>query len=342
MGILSAIERPIRSAFLRMLAGAGGSTDQGDLPRNPERILVIRVDRIGDAVVSTPALKLLRSTYPESRIDILLGEKNRRIGPLLPVVDEVLVWERHPVRLLRTVRRLRTARYDLVLNLHTDRSSNAELSSALARGTRIVRASELPGAGDGHIVEAIDRTLESLGIHVAPRTESETRLSLRLPSPPRFDPEGPVGINLSSRDPERQWPTDSYRTLVRELASRGYRITLLAEPGDRERAAGILPDNEGVTLEVRDSLADYLELLTSCSVVITPDSGVVHMAAALGIPVVGLYATEEKETRWRPWGVPFQTLTGRGSIASITADEVAGRLDRLKRNRSGDYTESGT
>ncbi|MEE8486621.1 MAG: lipopolysaccharide heptosyltransferase family protein, partial [Gemmatimonadota bacterium] len=78
-------------------------------------ILLVRMDRIGDAILTTPILAVLRDRFPEGSINILLGEKNRVVAPLLSNVDERIILQRGQV--FRTIRQLRRQRYDVVLNL---------------------------------------------------------------------------------------------------------------------------------------------------------------------------------------------------------------------------------
>lgn len=340
MGILRQIEHAIRSGLLRLLEASGRHEEPTSDRPTPERILVIRVDRIGDAVVSTPTLGLLRTAFPTSRIDILLGEKNRAIAPLLPFVDNVMIWERRPDRLLAVIGCLRRGRYDVVLNLHTDRSSNAEVSSAIAAGAHTIRAHEVDGVGSGHIVPAVARSLEPLGIETSGLAESELPLRLRIPERLEYDPDGPIGLSVSSRDPDRRWPVDSYRQLVRQLAAAGRPVIILAEPADRDRAESLVPEGLTIPIETRESLMEYLRLLQTCSILVTPDSGAVHMGAACGVPVTGLYASAAKEQRWRPWGVPHRTLVGDGSVSTIAVADVVDSIESLSGQPITDEAES--
>jgi ADP-heptose:LPS heptosyltransferase len=73
---------------------------------------------------------------------------------------------------------------------------------------------------------------------------------------------------------------------------------------------------------------------------VTPDSGGVHLAAACGVPVVGLYATPAKEERWRPWGVPSETIVGDRKVATIPVAEVLEKVDLLRRRLLTEVVES--
>ena len=340
MGILRTIERTIRSGLLRLLTASARQEESPSERPTPERILIIRVDRIGDAIVSTPTVRLLRTAFPGSRIDMLLGEKNRAIASLLPFVDNVMVWERRPGRLLAVVGRLRRGRYDLVINLHTDRSSNAETAAAIAAGTHTIRAHEVDGIESGHIVPAVARSLERLGIEISGLTESELQMQLLIPGAFGCDPDGPIGLNVSCRDPERRWPINSYRRLIGRLNTAGDRVVVLAEPTDRGLAESVVPEGLSVPVETREGLMDYLRLLQTCSILISPDSGAVHMAAACGVPVVGLYASDAKERRWRPWGVPNVTLVGDRSVATIPVADVLKSIERMRGRLIKDEAES--
>ena len=110
VSFLRAIEKKIRRAILNRSGGAGRIGPDDPLPApipDAPRILLLRLDRIGDAIISTPALLALRRRFPSGRIDVLLGAKNRTVAPLLPAADNVYVLPKRITEGLPLLLRLR-------------------------------------------------------------------------------------------------------------------------------------------------------------------------------------------------------------------------------------------
>lgn len=349
MALLRSIERTVRRLVIRML---GDRSDRPIAPGEvrPERILLIRVDRIGDAVITTPTIRLLREAFHDARIDILLGEKNRAVAPLLPEISRHFVWDRHPGRLLRTVVSIRRRHYDLVVNLHLDRSSNAELATSLAAGRYVLGRSRSDTADDRHVVVETARIVTSrFGLpEITEADERECRLELRG-EPCRSDREpfgrdeaepaarfGPVGINLSAREERRRIPEETCQYVVERLCEAGLSVRLIAHPSDHERAARIAAATAGrsVTYRPTHTLPSLIDAYRTCRLVLSADSGGLHIAAASGVPVVGLYENRKKGVEWRPWGVPHRVIIGEQSVATVSGQQIVNEIVALMNETS--------
>ncbi len=295
-------------------------------PQTVRSILLVRVDRIGDLVISTPTIQILRREFPNARIDLILGEKNRAIAPLVPDVDDILIWERGPLSLLSTIGRLKRDRWDLVLNLHIGTSGNADLVSALARDKHSLSIG--PGSIENteHVVQTTSRVLSSLGIEpISAENEMHHRLALRFDrSDARRGDRPVVAMNMSAGGQEREWPVDHLRALAERLSDRGIDLRPLVRPGDEEKVSALDSIQIGPPFLPTSDLGELLTLLSTIDLVVTPDCGMVHLAAAAGLPVVGLYREESTALQWRPWGVPQRLhWAEERNLASISVDDVA-------------------
>jgi ADP-heptose:LPS heptosyltransferase len=105
-----------------------------------------------------------------------------------------------------------------------------------------------------------------------------------------------------------------------------------AHPGDDEKAADIMRRvgaNSGLVAAPTASLSDLIAVLALCRAFVGADGGALHIAAGLGLPVVGLYE-ERKVKRWRPWRVPCElVVTPTGRVEDIPVEEVAQAAARL-------------
>ena len=342
------IERLVRRGLLLALRAL--PEQRGDLRRlnglSSPRILLVRPDRIGDTIISTAAIMLLRERFPEGRIDMLLGEKNRSAGPLLPELDEIHVIPTSPGGIIGTIRRVRRRRYDLAINLLAkDSASGAFLTGLAGAGVSIGFAGKSAGiytlavekpAGPMHIVPETSLLLAPLGIEpigAQPRKSAE-RLHITIPEdaartaaeiagPMLAEARGPVVVvNISGSSPEKFLGVEKYIEAARKLLEHGMTPVVAGAPADREQIAAIAGGAGALMFPVTRSLAEFAALLGHAGLIATPDTSVVHIAAALGKPTVAMVPAGNTGAAWGPWGVPSIVLAGSGPITGIASGDL--------------------
>ncbi len=346
MSLLRYLEKRTRRLILRALAGSPTwRLDQpfDDRLSDSPRILLVRVDRIGDALISTPTISKLREIYPAASIDILLGEKNAVVAPLLPDVDEQVILRRG--RLKSTIGKLRLNHYDVVVNLHLNRSASASLISRLVRGRYLVTYPEQGGFSE-HVVTLTASLLAPFG--VTPTGEQATenrpmRVTLPQESVERaravrstlFDgrePERCVFLNLAASNASRKWSAARWGRLAHDLADLGFHAVLCGGPGDEDLMTVALNAAEGAAsaLPITESYPDFAAFLAMADIVVTTDGSTVHLAAALGKPTVALYASGiAHATAWAPWGVPSRTISRPRGLLDLRPAEVLSAVENL-------------
>ena len=325
MAITRDLERIIRRGVIRGMKGAASAKAEIDPSGEVSSILLVRVDRLGDLLISIPTIRLLRARYPEARIDLVLGEKNRSLAELVPEVDTVLVWERNPVALLGTIGRLRRREWDQVVNLHLTSSGNAELVSGLAGGATL-GGNDLVGSRVGeHVAIKTSRVVARLGIEtISADHEADHPIALLdRRNPAEHRESGPViSLNLSAGGGAREWPADKMKKLAKDLMQVGT-VRLLVKPGEEARAAEFPIGDRCRLVEPTSDIWSLLKNLGRSSMVVTPDCGTVHLAAAVGTPVVGLYGEQVTAREWRAWGVASRTVASEsGALAAIPVSMV--------------------
>ncbi len=139
-----------------------------------------------------------------------------------------------------------------------------------------------------------------------------------------------VAIHISARRPAQRWPVARYAALAAQLA-REARVLLLwapgsrdnpRHPGDDEAAASVLQAAPACIPVPTPDLATLIAALSLAGRVVCPDGGAMHLAAALGKPVVALFGDSPVE-RWRPWGVPHRVLRPESrDLADLPVDAV--------------------
>ena len=157
-----------------------------------------------------------------------------------------------------------------------------------------------------------------------------------------------VAVHISARKAACQWPAKSWIELIAQLTSSGTGVVLVwapgsennpRHPGDDEKAVRVLAGVRASPL-VRSAptadLEDLIAVLTLCQAFVGSDGGAMHIAAALGLPVVAIFdSVASTRDRWHPWGVPYEIVHSRRSdIADTSVAEVVEAWQRLARGRT--------
>jgi heptosyltransferase-3 len=278
--------------------------------RGAPRILVVRRDNIGDLVCTTPLFDALRQRLPQAWIAALVNTYNAEVLARNPALDAVFAYEKlkhrdggaisNVLARFRLWRQLRAQRLDYVL-LPAANPRNVRLAARLAPQWIIT-----PVSRDAHEVERCFSLGEVFGISGAP-------------GPMRVFPEnterpGGIAVHISARRPAQRWPLERYAELIRELQKTARVMLLWApgsaedprHPGDDEAAARLAAETKALAVPTPD-LRSLVTALSRAERVICPDGGAMHLAAALGKPVVALFGDSPVE-RWRPWKVPHRVV----------------------------------
>lgn len=328
-------------------------------------VLVVRLDSDGDLLVTGPAIRAVAAGA--SRVTLLCGPRGRQAASLLPGVDRLLVhraaWidpEPDPVD-----RETLTALVDEIATLEVDAAvvftsfHQSPLPTALLlrlAGVRWIGAisDDYPGSlldvrhrvpDDVHEVERGLSLAAACGFELPPDDDVRLAVRSRPPDIP-LDP-GYVVLHPGASVPARAWPAGHHAELAARLADAGRRVVVTGSPDEREltaRVAGAHPDV--LDLGGRTSLAELADVLARAEAVVVGNTGPAHLAAAVGAPVVSLFAPVVPSARWRPWKVPHVLLgdqeaacagtrarecpvPGHPCLASVSPLEVLGALEEL-------------
>ena len=281
--------------------------------RGAPRILVVRRDNIGDLVCTTPLLDALRARMPDAWIGALVNTYNAEVLSRNPALDAVYAYEKlkhRDTRALSNVlnrfglwRELRAQRLDYVL-VPAATPRTLKLAAGLAPRWIITP----PSQTGAHEVERSFSLGESFGVSGKPGP-------LRLyPDHETSSEKIAIAVHISARRPAQRWPLERYAELVRAL-QKDSRVMLLwapgskedpRHPGDDEAAARLASETKALAVPTLN-LRTLISALSRAERVICPDGGAMHLAAALGKPVVALFGDSPVE-RWRPWGVPHRIV----------------------------------
>ena len=313
------------------------------------KVLAVRLDSVGDVILTGPALRLLRAGLPaDGELDLLASPAGAAAGRLLPEVDDVLVidppWEgQHPaavdpVKISALIDELRDRRYDEVVIFTSYHQSPLPfaLVARLAGVRRIVGTSDayagtlldvrhrrrsaepghvIPdddgGPDGGHEVIAAQRLVEAIGRTVG--SSADTRLAVRRPLPDVTDLLGEaanrpyVVVHPGASVPSRAASPTRIRGFVAALLDDGWSVVITGSPLERHLTAAVRGAG-AYDLGGRTDLAELAAVLDSATCAVVGNTGPAHLAAAVGTPVVSLFAPVVPAQRWAPWGVPSAVL----------------------------------
>ncbi len=330
-------------------------------------ILVIRADRMGDVVLTVPAIRALKRAFPGARISVWLDASTRPLLQGLPFIDEVLSEDRARgwSGYFSFISLLRRKKFDLAIVYNTKRRVNAAcwLAGIPMRlgyknnkyGWMLTHPVEdRRHFGEKHETQYCMDLLASLGVvsqdlslELARDPEAERWVDERLARELHGAPF--LAIHPDASCPTRCWPAASYAALIDRLAGRGLKILLVgrgeAGPCAREIVArtkvGVI-DMTGTT-----TLPQLIALFRRARAVVSNDSGPVHLAAGVGTPIVSIFLRRQpgiNPERWHPLGpnsrivlpplgqeivVDRHSRVIRGSFDAITPDQVVAALDEL-------------
>lgn len=299
------------------------------------RILLVRLGALGDLVHALPVAAAIKAAWPEARLDWLAEARHRPFLDLVPVLDGRLAIDTRSVRgrcgWPAVVRAMRSRRYDATLDVQ-----GLLKSAALAR---LSGAHRVIGFARAHLreplaVHAYSETVDPRGaVHVVEKNLA-CAAALGVPvaaprfplSPPNPSPEvaavveaaGPAfaAINPGAAWPSKRWPAERFGALARRLADRcGLGSIVLWGPGERALADAVAAAAGGAArIAPPTSVGDLLVLLARAAVVVAGDTGPLHLAAALGTPVVGIYGPTDPR-RNGPWGPRDRAVSRRAACA---------------------------
>ena len=294
-------------------------------------ILVLRYRFIGDTILTVPFLRNLRRAYPDARIDLVIAPYSSDVLRGIPYVDNLIVYDpptihqdsggRHRTlgSKIRFLQELRATRYDKAYVLKRSFSSAllAFLSGARERigfnteHRGILLTKRVPYRKDRHEVQNFLELLRADGVPVisdsleAWLSEDEISFAEKFLATEECSAETRlVGIHPFSATPERAWHEDRFAAVANALQeNHGVRILLLGGRRDVEAAADmekrIRP--RPILAVGRTDLRQTMALLSKCSLLLCNDSGVMHLAAALDVPLVALFGPQTP-LLFGPWG----------------------------------------
>ena len=314
--------------------------DSHHLPtiETPHRIIVIIMRHIGDVLLTTPLIRSLRSAYPDAQLDVLVYQNTAGILQGNPDISNIITTPQKPtiVEYLGLVRHL-FRHYDLAISTQIgDRPSSY---AVLAAPFRIAAVPAHKETGwwkrfcfqrwtefddvDTHTVLQHLKLADLINVpriySVIPPQSKNTRPAFSLPN---TDTDYAI-LHMHPLRVYKRWPVQGWCDIGHFLKDSGLNLVLTGSPDPEEQdyineIQKSLPRG-CINLTGKTSLAQLTDIIAKAKLFVGPDTGITHLAAATGIPVIAIYGPTNP-VKWSPW--PFNYHQKKNPFAKIGSQHV--------------------
>jgi len=321
-----------------------------------KNILCVRNDRFGEFLLTIPAFRALKKRFTPSRLTLVVNPYVEELAGQVDGVDEVMLWEnrRHSFsEILAYALALKKKRFDLCVIFNPLKEFNI-ISLIAGIPVRIGYShkfdfllthtiEDTKYLGQRHEVEY---NLELASLSGAASDDKTLALNVDIDSVGglanqlhALGPSRLIAIHPWTSDPVKQWPVDNFKELTRILASqKQFNIVIIGGKDEVPRATELCSNLNYpniLNLTGKTTLVQLAALLKRCAVLISGDSGPLHMACAVGTKVIALFRSDlpgKTAKRWGPWGEGHEVIVKK-SLDNITVDEVLGRVKEVLEKR---------
>ena len=310
-------------------------------------ILVIRLGLLGDMVCTTPMLEAIKKHFPEGRLCLLSNEYNRPVVARNPFVDKIYTYihsknrQRNPrpgffdslVDTWRLKRDLKRERFDWIVVCNGG-FNKPSVRIAQKLDGKIVSATREDGSYEyrvdypitgllvpvEHEIIRTFRLLGPLGIgldelpqHLTLSADPARVTAMQAAFPRSRDKRLRLGVHISSSEAARQWPITAFAQLINNVTAAHPKAEILVFYGHGQEASKATL-SAALQMPVKfvppGNIDDLMAALTLCDLLLCNDGGVLHLAAGLGVPIVGLFEGNPMKTGcWYPWGVAYTLVS---------------------------------
>ena len=271
-----------------------------------KRILIIRLSSLGDILLTTPIIRSLKTNYPQLSIDFLVKNDFIDAIQLNPYINNIIIYNDSPELLIE----LAENKYDLVINLHNNFRSKKivkklgvpfykfvkpNLKKFLLVHFKINMLKEIKSIPERYAEVIPDINLDDKGLELFIPDSIKSEL---------YGLKNVIGICPGAFHFTKRWPIEYYAEFGNKLIKDGFKVVILGGESDKNICADLqkmIPNS--IDLSNNNALFQTAEHMKNCKVVVCNDSGLMHTASAVGIPVISLFGSTVKEFGFAPYGV---------------------------------------
>ncbi|MFP4368687.1 MAG: glycosyltransferase family 9 protein [Candidatus Kapaibacterium sp.] len=273
---------------------------------NVKSIAITLLGRIGDMILLTPAVAAIRKKFPDAELDVITGRHNFVILKNNPDVNHLILFHKDPFRIMKTFHQIRKKKYSYYIDPKDHDSFESRLLGRFAKASKKIGFNpagtnvfdiDIPSDKENvelHYVQKIFNALKPLGIDM-PEEIPRPRLYPVKSSERKIEnflldkPKNIIVINVSAGKPQNIWPAGKWAEFIKLAEIPEERIVLNRVDRDRAIAHEIQSHVNGVSIFKSESMNDVISLVKRADLLISPDTSLVHVAAAFNIPVLAMY-----------------------------------------------------
>lgn len=309
-----------------------------------KKILAIRNDRFGEFLLNIPALNALKRTYPGVKLTLVVDPYVRELAQSIACVDEVITWKRgrHRVfEMLKFSAKLKKQKFDLCVILNPSKEFN--IISFLAgipkrigyvRKWSFLLTDKIIDNKRKALKHEVEYNLELVSLVGALPEDKLLSLNINdslidymIKNAGIAEGVNLIAIHPFTSDSIKQWPIENFARLSKKLTEEfNARVIIVGGGQDisKEKMFLEISDKNIVNLIGKTSLIQLAAILKRCKLLISGDSGPMHLAASVGIPVAAIFRSDisaKSPKRWGPWGSRHSVIE-KNSLESISVEEV--------------------
>ena len=272
------------------------------------KILVIRLSSLGDILLTTPVLRAIMQKYPGSEIHFLVKSQYANAVWFNPNISKLFTYDKEKVQSL--IQDLKSNKYDFIVDLHnnfrsrsvtrslkvkTYRFSKPSLQKFLLVKFKINLLKELKSIPRRYTEAVEGLELDSNGLELIIPDETKSKLP---------DNENYIGLCPGSQHYTKRWLPEYFIELGNLLKENGNKIVIFGGSSDKDICSEISKGISGsINLQNDNNLFQTVADMKKCMLIVTNDTGLMHAAAAVGIPLISIFGSSVKEFGFSPYGI---------------------------------------
>ena len=273
----------------------------------PEKILVIRFSSLGDLILTSGTIRNLRNSFPQAEIILTTKAEYDAIAQLVIGVSRaILLPTGSLIAFLKYILCLKKEHFDLVIDLHNNLRSRiirdlCGFKEVIVYDSERKRRKTYLKAGDKHppfkhtvdLYNATIKTISSNTLYNKPELD-KTKINRNSNSPT-------VGIVTSTKHKAKRWPSEYFIALSNDLLLKGLQLIIICDESD-DTSYEALRHSSAVKIHSRPTLDKLIDLIYNCDQVISGDTGPMHIAVAISIPVIAIFGPTHPALGFYPLG----------------------------------------
>lgn len=280
-----------------------------------QRILIVRFTSLGDVLLTTPLVRTIKTLHPHITIDFCILDSLSQVVEHNPYINNIILYSKEVNKLPDFQKKIKDGNYDLILDLQNNLRSSRLLSPFRAKVKSFSKYSirkwllvnykvnlmkSLPPIPVRYAAAVPELTLDKKGLDLFLPEDAHSK----LPTGFRY-----IGLCPGSKHYTKMWPYDYYTELGEILFLHKYKVVIFGGKSDKavcDLIAGHLPDV--INLCNDDKLYETAVNMKQCKAIICNDSGLMHVASAMDVPLISIFGSTVTEFGFAPYNAKAQVM----------------------------------